>query len=233
MNDETNDAPEINRNEASDERKEKAAAEAYVRIRSGQHWLDWMFVAEGLGVGRRQAQRKAGTDDIQSPHYKRAFKEWMSTRPWAKDLDNPTRAHLFWCLEWRNDIDQWRETLAANERARLNHPTAMKRRYEAAHPEPQPVANPNTAPKKEPLVESLKRENEALWTKNKQLERRVNANSDGNLFDIGVSTAVEIANSIVEETIRLGKFTKASQINAALTKAIAAAKKRGSGSKAG
>jgi hypothetical protein len=90
-----------------------------------------MFVAEGLGVGRRWAQRRAGTDDIQSPHYKKAFKEWMRDRPWAKDLDNPTRAHLFWCLEWRNDIDQWRETLAANERARLNHPTAMKRRYEA------------------------------------------------------------------------------------------------------
>ena len=75
----------------------------------------------------------------------------MSTRAWAKDLDNPTRAHLFWCLEWRNDIDQWRETLAANERAKLNHPTAMKRRYEAAHPEPRD-AEPERGAKKEPPI---------------------------------------------------------------------------------
>ena len=53
MNDEISNEPELNRNDAIDERKEKAAADAYVRIRSGQHWLDWMFVAEGLGVGRR------------------------------------------------------------------------------------------------------------------------------------------------------------------------------------
>jgi hypothetical protein len=58
----------------------------------------------------------------------------MSTRPWALELDKPTRAHLFWCVDHRSEIEAWREILAQNERARLiNHPTAMKRRYETAH----------------------------------------------------------------------------------------------------
>jgi hypothetical protein len=221
----------VTRSEASDERKEKAAADAYVRIRSGQHWLDWMFVAEGLGVGRRWAQRKGGTDDIQSPHYKRAFKEWMAPRPWAKDLDSPTRAHLFWCLDWRNDIDQWRETLAQNDRAKLNHPTAMKRRYEATHRERENAVDPN-APKKETSREALVRENEDLWARVKKLERQREA-GDGNLFDLERDKPEDIARCIVEEMIRIGRPTKASQINAALTKSIAAAKKRGSTSKAG
>ena len=230
MTDQIDDPPALDRAEASDKRKERAAAEAYVRIRSGQHWLDWMYVAEGLGVGRRWAQRKAGTDDIQSPNYKRAFKEWMSTRPWATALDKPTKAHLFWCLEWRNDIDQWRETLAANERAKLNHPTAVKRRFEATHREPE-AANPN-APKKANDKEALVARNTELEDENAQLKRQLR-NTDGNLFDLDRDTPKNIAVSIVAETIRIGKFTKASQINAALTREIAAAKKRGSGSKAG
>jgi hypothetical protein len=218
------------RSDASDERKEKAAAEAYIRIRSGQHWLDWMFVAEGLGVGRRHAQRISGTDDIQSPRYKRAFKEWMAPRPWAKDLDSPTRAHLFWCLDWRNDIDQWRETLAQNERLRLNHPTAMKRRYEATRTEKN-AADPNT-PKKETDREALIRRNAELEDKIKALETSARSRGDS-LFDILETPANQIARCIVEETVRGGRFTKASQIKAALEKEIAARKKLGGMAQAG
>ena len=54
-----------------------------------------------------------------------------------------------------------------------------------------------------------------------------------NLFDIGVSSPEDIARSIVEETIRIGKSTKAQLISSALVREIAAMKKRGSGSKAG
>ena len=210
----------VTRSDASDDRKEKAAADAYVRIRSGQHWLDWMFVAEGLGVGRRWAQRRGGTDDIQSPHYKRAFKEWMAPRPWAKDLDSPTRAHLFWCLDWRNDIDQWRETLAQNERAKLNHPTAMKRRYEATHPEhgaARPV-DPN-APKKETTRESLIRENEDLWAKVKKLERQVEA-GDGSLFDLRRDSIDAIVN-VIAGTVSIGRFQS---LQRSMTEKLAALK---------
>jgi hypothetical protein len=204
MNDENNNGLDDARpNSASDERKEKAAAEAYVRIRSGQHWRDWMFVAEGLGVGRRWAQHKAGTDDVQSPRYKKAFKEWMRDRPWAQDLDSPTRAHLFWCLEWRNDIEQWRETLAANERAKLNHPTALKRRFEAAHRIIEPDLK--TA-KRETALEAHIRENESLHAQVQKLERQIEA-GDGSLFDLRRDQIDDIVNVIVGR-ISLGRLEK-------------------------
>src|SRR6516225_347371 len=127
MNDEASGATE------TEERKEKQAAEAAERIKRGQHWLDWMYIAEGLEVGRTRAMRRAGINRPYGSGYNRAFGEWMNEHPWARDLDKPTRNHLFWCIDHRNDIEAWRETLAQNERLRLNHPTAMKRRYEATH----------------------------------------------------------------------------------------------------
>ena len=127
-----------------------------------------------FGVGRRWAQRKAGTDDIQSPHYKRAFKEWMAPRPWAKDLDSPTRAHLFWCLDWRNDIDQWRETLAAQRTRQAQPPNRDEAALRGDPPRARSgkAVDPN-APKKETTRESLIRENEDLWAENAKLKRRV------------------------------------------------------------
>ena len=46
------------------------------------------------------------------------------------------------------------------------------------------------------------------------------------------SSPEDIARSIVKETIRIGKSTKAQLISSALVREIAAMKKRGSGSKA-
>jgi hypothetical protein len=117
---------------ASDMRKEELAAQAADRIKSGQHFVDWMMVGDGLQVGRNYAMRKAGTNVPKGRGYITAFGVWMDTRPWARELDNPTRNDLFWCVEHRSEIEAWRETLEQNERARINHPTVMKRRYEAA-----------------------------------------------------------------------------------------------------
>jgi hypothetical protein len=180
--------------DANDERKEKAAAEAADRIRRGQHWLDWMFIAEGLEVGRHKAMRRAGTDDIRNPKYKKAFNEWMRDRPWARDLDPPTRNHLFWCLDYRNEIEQWRETLAANERARLNHPTAMKRRYEATRREgPGKDVAPGV---RETRAQKMEREVERLSGEVETWRRR--AEADGSLFDLKRDSVANIARVIAE-----------------------------------
>jgi hypothetical protein len=64
-----------------------------------------------------------------------------------------------------------------------------------------------------------------------QLETLQSEVTAANLFDIGVSSPEDIACSIVEETIRIGKSTKA-QLISSLVREIAAMKKRGSGSKA-
>jgi hypothetical protein len=82
---------------ASEERKEQEAAEAAERIKRGQHWLDWMRIAEGLEVGRMKAMRRAGTNAPMGSRYNKAFGDWLNERPWARELDKPTRNHLFWC----------------------------------------------------------------------------------------------------------------------------------------
>jgi hypothetical protein len=96
---------------ASEDRKEQEAAEAAERIKKGQHWLDWMRIAEGLEVGRMKAMRRAGTNAPTGSAYNKAFGQWLDERPWARELDKPTRNHLFWCADRRNDIEAWRETL--------------------------------------------------------------------------------------------------------------------------
>jgi hypothetical protein len=176
---------------AAEERKEQAAADAYDRIKRGQHWLDWMDVAEGLATGRTKALRRAGTNNVQSPVYKRAFKEWMKDRAWARDLDQPTRAHLFWCIDNRNDIERWRETLASNERARLNHPTALKRKFEAAH---RDAKAPSPEGAKETRSQKLEREIERLTDEREAWRKK--AQTDGSLFDLMKDSAADIASAI-------------------------------------
>jgi hypothetical protein len=70
----------------SEDRKEKDAAEAAERIKRGQHWLDWMYIAEGLEVGRVKAMRRAGTNRPIGAAYNRAFGDWLNERSWARDL---------------------------------------------------------------------------------------------------------------------------------------------------
>jgi hypothetical protein len=177
------------------EKKEQAAAAAFERIRKG-HWLDWIAVGEGLMVGREWAMRRAGTNRPIGSAYNRAFGEWMQTRPWARDLDKPTRNHLFWVVENRGAVDRWRETLAQNVRDKLNHPTATKRRYEAEHVVREPAApkmNPPTTVDEE--IAKLRGE---VDMRDREIEFLKNAPvKSGSLFDLRQDSASDIANVIL------------------------------------
>ena len=58
--------------------RERLAAEAFERIRSGNHWRDWTYVAIGLQVGREKAMRDAHTNQPLGRTYNRAFADWMA-----------------------------------------------------------------------------------------------------------------------------------------------------------
>jgi hypothetical protein len=60
-----------------------------------------MYIAEGLEVGRVKAMRRAGTNRPIGAAYNRSFGDWLNERPWARDIDKPTRNHLFWCADNR------------------------------------------------------------------------------------------------------------------------------------
>ena len=125
----------------------------------------------------------------------------MAERPWTKNIDTGTRSVLLWVADHRSEVEAWRETLAQNERAKLNHPTALKRRYDAAH---KFSADSSEAPKKETKAEALVRENEDLWAKIKKLEHRVES-GDGSLFDLR-RDSVEAIVATIAGTVPLSRF---------------------------
>ena len=159
----------MNKVEESEERKERLAAEADIRIKSGMHWRDWMFVADGMAVGQAKAMRLASTNRPYGKAYQRAFGDWLKDREWANRHDKGARSNMLWCVDHISEINAWRERLGQKERDKLNHPTTVKRAFEAAHRDP---IDPN-APKRETKAEALARENAELWDKIKELERQV------------------------------------------------------------
>lgn len=186
---------------------ERLAEEAYERIKTGQHWRDWTYVAQGLAAGRQKAMREAHTNQPSGRGYNEAFSRWMNTRPWARSLDKATRAHLLWVADHLVEIEGWRETLAQNQRDQWNHPTTVRRAYERAKKQDREQtageeSKPSTmAQLKTSLVES--QEEAATW------KRR--AEESGSLFDLRRDTPEDIARALVESCTpsRAEKIAKA------------------------
>jgi hypothetical protein len=203
---------------AREAERESLAIAALERIKGGQHWQDWRFVADRLADGRYWAQRKAGTDDIASDAYRKAFGVWMDSHPWArKDIDKPTRTHLFWYLDNRPSVEAFRETLSVHERAKLNHPTHVKRRYEAAMRDK--AVKDGKATKPETPSEKIA----ALQAKVVALEAKLSAKGDdGSLYDVRKTPAPQKARIHLEHA----GLEKTISYRDELSKVIDAARKR-------
>jgi hypothetical protein len=183
---------ETKREEIEAER-ERLAAEAFERIRSGNHWRDWTFIAAGFDVGRQRAMRAAFTNTPMGRGYNTAFSDWMQSRPWARAIDKATRNHLFWVHDHLPEIEQWRETLPANQRDAWNHPTTVKRAYERAmkvqseREAGKPVLSP---------TEALKQELAQAQAECDRWKRQ--AEESGSLFDLRRDRPEDIARVLVE-----------------------------------
>jgi hypothetical protein len=173
--------------------RERLAAEAFARIRAGNHWRDWTFIAAGFDVGRQRAMRAAYTNQPMGRGYNTAFAEWMQSRPWARAIDKATRNHLFWVHDHLPEIEQWRETLPASQRDAWNHPTTVKRAFERAmrvqseREAGKPVLTP---------TEALKQANAELQAECDRWKRQ--AEESGSLFDLRRDTPDDIARVVAE-----------------------------------
>jgi hypothetical protein len=194
--------------------KERLAAEAFDRICKSNHWRDWTYLAAGFELGRMHAMRVARTNEPLGRAYNTAFSNWMddpARRTWTRGIDQATRNHLLWVADNLPSIEAWRETLAANQRDRLNHPTVVKRTYEAAHraakarEQGEPVMTPMEA-LKAALVES--QEDAARWKRQ--------AEENGSLFDVRRDTPEQIARALVDAITPSGAEKIAAAIRAEL-----------------
>jgi hypothetical protein len=180
---------------------EKDADAALDRIRDGQHWADWRAVADFLADGRRMAWEAAGRpgNSYDDGRYRKLFGRWLDLHSKYRDLDKATRAHLFWYVDNRSEVEGWRDTLAQNKRAALNHPTTLKRNFEAAQSIAKAKGTDGDAPRpdsKQALLleverlarEVRKRDDEIAWLKS--------AEGGGSLFDLKQDSVANIVRTI-------------------------------------
>lgn len=194
-------------------RLEREGDAALDRIKRGQQWLDWIAIGEWLVFGRNKAMHRAGTNQPAGATYNKAFGAWLDEHAKLRGIDKATRNHVMWAADNRVELDSWRATLAENVRSALNHPTATKRRYEAATRTASSMA-PKAASAKEKFEAELLR----LEGENAKLKRQLD-DGDGSLFDLK-QTKVETIAEIIADTLRATPSRMA-----ALTKAIADANK--------
>ena len=132
--------------EARGHDRDRRAAEAWEIIARDVSWGAWLRVADGLDYLRTEALREAGTNRPFGRGYTAAWRRLAETRPYASEVDKKTRSDALWCIDHLPEISEWRESLDVNLRAKFNHPTTVRRRFEKAvneeaekeTPEPQP-----------------------------------------------------------------------------------------------
>jgi hypothetical protein len=104
---------------------------AWNRLKQEKNWNDWMTVGDAMISGREFAMSQALTNKPEGSAYNRAFGEWLKKYQ-LDDMDASDRAKLFKVMDQHTEIDQWRATLTITDRMKLNHPTAVLRKWQAA-----------------------------------------------------------------------------------------------------
>jgi hypothetical protein len=108
----------------------KAAWESLKRVES---WDQWRTIGFAIEAGRKDIMKSLGINDSHSDSKK--LKDEIGI--WLKatgfnEIDKTSRSRLRSCIEHLPQIEQWRQTLDANERVALNHPNSIWRKYKTA-----------------------------------------------------------------------------------------------------
>jgi hypothetical protein len=129
--------------------------EAWHRLGRDQTWEDWKHVGAALVIGRSGAMREAGVNRPVGRCYKAAFAAWL-TKFGFENLDKADRSRLFAVMDHIHEIETWRATLTPTQRLRLNHPSAVFRKWKSANAIAQ-NQNRSLSP-----IEKCRQENSAL-----------------------------------------------------------------------
>jgi hypothetical protein len=178
---------------------DRAAEEAWTRIKDGHHWRDWVAVGKALAFGRNESMRLAQTNEPKGPRFKAIFERWMNDRPWAKQLGSDTaRGRLLWCIDNLDKIEAWRLTLPAERRARLNHPSWVKQTFEAI--EKKKAAGDPAADQATPKQKATAQLADALTTI-ESLEKKLR-DADRVVFKEAIADPVILAERLTDEMDR-------------------------------
>jgi hypothetical protein len=108
----------------------KAANLAIGRVmgRTEKNFADWWTIGEGFMEIRHAASVLSGTNDIQSPVYKKQFSALVG-RTRLTVVDSVTRSKLLDLVTYRHDVELWWATLKPEQRLRWNHPTTVWKQW--------------------------------------------------------------------------------------------------------
>jgi hypothetical protein len=164
--------------------------EAYASINSGEHFSDWLAVADGLVAIREEAMDIAHTNRPQGPSYRAAFKRAEEREVWATGINDSARAHCYWLIDNLPAVQRWRETLANNQRNEWNHPSTVKRNFERMTK--VPVTKDGTAP-----LSPMAQAKATIVRQAEEIDRLKRLADGGSLFDLKRDSAPTIARIIL------------------------------------
>ena len=106
--------------------------EAWHRLGRDHTWENWKHVGAALLIGRSGAMREAGVNRPVGRRYNVVFAAWLNKFGF-ENLDKADRSRLFAVMDHLHEIETWRATLTPTQRLRLNHPSAVFRRWKSAN----------------------------------------------------------------------------------------------------
>jgi hypothetical protein len=177
-----------------DEAWEELSLEAQNEILSGAMYArviarheqraHWLSIGRALARVRTEAMRCAGTNNDHHPHYRIYYGILMTRVPDLDALvkqDKASSVHARWLWDNWPVIEPWFAGLEPGANEKLNHPTTIKRRYEAAHKtKPQGAeAVPTPLQRKERRIAELEEELDQTSRKLRAIERANGNISEG------------------------------------------------------
>jgi hypothetical protein len=106
--------------------------QAWHRLGRDHSLENWRHVGAALLIGRSWAMREAGVNRPVGRRYNILFAAWLNKFGF-ENLDKADRSRLFAVMDHLPEIEAWRATLTPTERLRLNHPSAVLRKWKSAN----------------------------------------------------------------------------------------------------
>lgn len=105
---------------------------AWISLKRGESWDHWQTVGIAMESARKDIMKSLSINDSHSNSKKLKDKIGIWLKETGFDeIDKASRSRLRSCMEHLSQIEEWRQTLDADERVALNHPNSIWRKYKA------------------------------------------------------------------------------------------------------
>jgi hypothetical protein len=115
--------------------KGEAAAQVLQKYETIERWHE---IGDAAAALMADAMTWGGSNTATGRGYNHAWARLSAHCPTVRDLDKSARSAAVWMAQNWTQVSVWLNTLTPSERLKLNHPTVIHRRYDAAHKPPSP-----------------------------------------------------------------------------------------------